>query len=232
MAIYAFARTGDDLADEGQADAQTRLDQLQALRRDLRLCTTPGAQFQVQWASVFRNLAEQITLHHLPLDPLHHLLDAFEQDVRYTQDDKHYETRAELLDYCTRSANPIGRLLMHLYGINEADSLWRSDAICTALQLINFWQDLSVDIPRHRHYLPLESNLESELNFAHALMIQGAALTERVPGRASWEIGMVVQGGLRILQKCRAVDTLVKRPRLNAWDLPLLLLRSACMSRA
>ena len=63
-------------------------------------------------------------------------------------------------------------------------------------------------------------------------MIQGAALTERVPGRASWEIGMVVQGGLRILQKCRAVDTLVKRPRLNAWDLPLLLLRSACMSRA
>ena len=83
---------------------------------------------------------------------------------------------------------------------------------------------------RDRHYMPLDSNLESELNFAHALMIQGSALAERVPGRAGWEIRMVVQGGLRILQKCRGMDTMLKRPRLNSWDLPLMLFRSACMA--
>jgi phytoene/squalene synthetase len=230
MAIYAFARVGDDIADEGTADAHTRLNQLQAYRRELRLCTQPGALFHPLWSDVFTALREQIKIHHLPLDPLHHLLDAFEQDVRYTQEGKHYETRAELLAYCQKSANPIGRLLMHLYGIAEADSLWRSDAICTALQLINFWQDLSVDIPRGRFYLPLDSTLESELNFAHALMIQGSTLAERVPGRAGFEVRMVVQGGLRVLQKCRNTDTRIKRPRLSAWDVPLMLFRSACMA--
>ena len=86
----------------------------------------------------------------LPLPLLDDLLDAFAQDVV-----KHdYADRAELLDYCRRSANPIGRLLLHLYGIDDADSLARSDAICSALQLVNFWQDLSVDLPRGRLYLP------------------------------------------------------------------------------
>jgi phytoene/squalene synthetase len=230
MAIYAFARLADDMADEGVDDAATRLAQLQAYRRDLRLCTSAHAPLQPQWASVLTTLGEQITAHHLPLEPLHHLLDAFEQDVRYTHEGRRYDNRAELLAYCERSANPIGRLLMHLYNISEADSLRRSDAICTALQLINFWQDLSVDMARDRHYMPLDSNLESELNFAHALMIQGSALAERVPGRAGWEIRMVVQGGLRILQKCRGMDTMLKRPRLNSWDLPLMLFRSACMA--
>ena len=230
MAIYAFARVGDDMADEGSADAQTRLTQLQAYRRDLRLCTTPGALLHPPWSGVFTALGEQIKIHRLPIDPLHHLLDAFEQDVHYTQEGKRYETRAELLAYCEKSANPIGRLLMHLYGIAEADSLWRSDAICTSLQLINFWQDLSVDIPRQRHNLPLDSSVDNELNFAHALMIQGSTLAERVPGRAGWEIRMVVQGGLRVLQKCRSTDTLMKRPRLSAWDMPLMLFRSACMA--
>jgi hydroxysqualene synthase len=230
MAIYVFARVGDDLADEGEEDAQTRLSRLEAYRQELRTCTQAQATPHPEWGELFKNLGEQIKAFDLPLDPLHHLLDAFEQDVRYTQMAKHYETRSELLAYCSKSANPIGRLLMHLYGISEGDSLWRSDAICTSLQLINFWQDLSIDIPRRRHYLPLDSNLESELNFAHALMIQGSPLAERVPGRAGWEIRMVIQGGLRVLQKCRSTNTLLKRPRLGPWDVPVMLFKSLFMT--
>jgi phytoene/squalene synthetase len=117
-------------------------------------------------------------------------------------------------------------LLLHLYGIEEADSLRRSDAICTSLQLINFWQDLSVDIPRGRFYLPEGCEREQELSIAHALMIQGAPLCERVPGRAGWELKMVVQGGLKILQKCRAVNTLLHRPRIGLMDFPSMLMRA------
>ncbi|MCZ8254935.1 MAG: squalene synthase HpnC, partial [Polaromonas sp.] len=151
-AIYWFARTADDIADEGDAPAQTRLDDLAAYRADL-MATAAGLPASPRWAAVFDKLRPQMAQFRLPVHLLADLLSAFEQDTvkqRYADD-------AELNDYCRRSANPVGRLLLHLYAIHDAASLQMSDDICTALQLINFWQDLSVDIPRGRIYLPADA---------------------------------------------------------------------------
>jgi phytoene/squalene synthetase len=115
-----------------------------------------------------------------------------------------YRHRAELLDYCRRSASPVGRLMLHLYGVDDATSLAQSDAICTALQLINFWQDRAEDLRRGRDYLPQGHTLAQELRFARTLMMQGAPLARRVKGRAGWELRAMVQGGLRILDKLDA----------------------------
>lgn len=152
-AIYAFARTADDIADEGDATPAARLADLAAYLADLR-AIAQGQPPSPRWASVFLPLQGVLRSNHLPVPLLEDLLSAFAQDVEKTRDAEGYADRAELLDYCRRSANPVGRLLLHLYGVGDAQALWQSDAICTALQLINFWQDLSVDIPRHRHYLP------------------------------------------------------------------------------
>jgi squalene synthase HpnC len=247
-AIYHFARTADDIADEGDAPPAERLDQLAAYRADLSAVLagrTPGPR----WAPVFAALARQQALHGLPPQLLHDLLDAFEQDVRNPP----YPDRAAVLDYCRRSANPIGRLLLHLYGIGDAASLRRSDAICSALQLINFWQDLSVDGPRGRcyvphadaaaHAVPLAALARCEdspparvlvqtlCDWAEGLMLEGAPLVRTVPGRAGWELRLVVQGGLRVLARIRAMDhaALLQRPKLTALDLPLLLWRAATL---
>ena len=152
-AIYAFARTADDLADEGPASPAERLHDLAAYRADLQAIAA-GTAPSARWPEVFAPLAGVLRSHHLPVPLLDDLLSAFVQDVEKTRDSAGYATRAELLDYCRRSANPVGRLLLHLYGVHSAQALRESDAICTALQLINFWQDLSVDIPRGRFYLP------------------------------------------------------------------------------
>jgi phytoene/squalene synthetase len=175
-------------------------------------------------------LSHQIHAFDIPVEPLLALLSAFEQDVIYTRDKRIYPNRAELLDYCTRSANPIGRLLLHLYGINDPLALQQSDAVCSALQLINFWQDLSVDIPRGRFYLPVNAKLAEELAFARALMHEGAGLVHRVPGRAGWELRLVVQGGLRVLDKISNTDPFVHRTKLHTADLALMLWRSLWMS--
>jgi hydroxysqualene synthase len=244
-AIYHFARTADDIADEGEASAADRLAELASYRRDLDAVLAerePGPS----WRRVFLPLGKQVRAFSLPPEPLHALLDAFEQDVRNPP----YPDRASLLDYCRRSANPIGRLLMHLYGIADARSLQQSDAICSALQLINFWQDLSVDGPRGRCYVPHADALNHRVApqelagaadsrrsrvlvaalcaWARALMLQGAPLALRVPGRAGWELRLVVQGGLRILEKIALMDhgALSHRPTLQATDLPLLLWRA------
>ena len=248
-AIYHFARTADDLADEGNATAEARLADLAQYRRDLHATarsTPPSPRWQAQFAA----LGAQLQRHALPLPLLHALLDAFEQDVRNPD----YPDRAALLDYCSRSANPVGRLLLHLHGIDDRVSLMQSDAICSALQLINFWQDLSVDGPRGRHYVPLADSqahgvtatelaaaadsprardlVRSLCDWAEALMQQGAPLATRVPGRAGWELRLVVQGGLRILEKIRRMDhaSLTKRPRLTALDVPLLLWQALRMN--
>ena len=145
-AIYAFARTADDIADEGDASAQARRDDLAAYRADL-MAAAGGRAFSPRWAGVFDRLGPVIAQFALPVHLLADLLSAFEQDAvkqRYASD-------AELLDYCRRSANPVGRLLLHLYGVSDAQSLEESDHICTALQLINFWQDLGLDIARGPH---------------------------------------------------------------------------------
>ena len=228
VAIYHFARTADDIADEGVADAHSRLSSLKAMESDLLACTTTG-HVSAQWPQVFTPLAAQIRQHAIPLQPLLDLLDAFTQDVNYTHEKRRYASREELLDYCRRSANPIGRLLLHLYSVNDSASLTQSDAICSALQLINFWQDLSVDIPRGRHYLPDNATLQEETTFARALMRQGSPLVHTLPGRGGWELRLVVQGGLRVLDKLEDVDAFLHRPVLKGLDWLNVAWRSAWM---
>jgi hydroxysqualene synthase len=205
-ALYHFARTADDLADEGHDPAHHRLDALGEYRADLQNCLDNAKATSVRWPKVFDALQDAVEKHQLPTQPLFDLLDAFEQDVVYTSVGQGYRNRTELLDYCRRSANPVGRLMLHLYGVADATSLAESDAICTALQLINFWQDRAEDLRRGRDYLPQGHTLEQELSFARELMMQGAPLARRVKGRAGWELRAVVQGGLRILDKLDARD--------------------------
>lgn len=251
-AIYAFARTADDLADEGPASPAERLHDLAAYRADLQAIAA-GTAPSARWPEVFAPLAGVLRSHHLPVPLLDDLLSAFVQDVEKTRDSAGYATRAELLDYCRRSANPVGRLLLHLYGVHSAQALRESDAICTALQLINFWQDLSVDIPRGRFYLPDDncaahgvdrSQLQAlqptphttaliteHARWARATMLEGAPLVHRLPGRIGWELRLVVQGGLRILDKVDALQghSLCQRPRIRAWDAPVMLGRALVM---
>lgn len=251
-AIYWFARTADDIADEGNATVGERLADLFTYRNDLVACLS-GNTGSGRWPRVFAPLATAAAEFRLPPEHLHHLLDAFEQDVRKTGAGEGYADRAELLAYCSRSANPVGRLLLHLYGVDDAASLARSDAICSALQLINFWQDLSVDVPRGRYYLPAAdcrrhgldpaapatwaghpgaTALVAELcTWSRELMLSGAPLVHRVPGRAGWELRLVVQGGLRILHKIARMEyqSLRARPKVGAIDLPAMLWRSARM---
>lgn len=245
-AIYWFARTADDIADEGDATAQARLADLAAYRNDLDACLS-GNTGSGRWPGVFAALGEAAAGFRLPAGPLHHLLDAFEQDVRKTAAGAGYADRAELLAYCSRSANPVGRLLLHLYGVDDPAALRQSDAICSALQLVNFWQDLGVDVPRGRFYLPADGcarhgidpsapqawashpnapALVAELcAWSRELMLSGAPLVHRVPGRAGWELRLVVQGGLRILHRMARLHhrTLQRRPRLGPADLPPML---------
>ena len=231
VAIYHFARTADDIADEGVADADSRLQQLQAFKQDLWACAASGNHVSQQWPQIFQALSAQIHAHTLPVSALSDLLDAFVQDVSYTRDQRRYASRTELLDYCRRSANPVGRLLLHLYGVNDALSLSQSDAICSALQLINFWQDLSEDIPRGRHYLPNGATLAEEIAYARALMHQGSPLVHKVVGRGGWELRLVVQGGLRILDKLERVDPHHTRPVLAGLDFALMAWRACWMRK-
>ena len=205
VAIYHFARTADDLADEGDATTEQRLEDLRQFGAELDLCLNGQAPKDTRWAQVFANLQSAVRTFDLPAQPLRDLLSAFEQDVSYTSVGHRYRDRAELMDYCRRSANPVGRLMLHLYGVSDAQSMAQSDAICSALQLINFWQDRSRDLEWGRDYLPQNSSLGTELQFARALMAQGAPLVHRVPGRAGWELRAMVQGGLCILGKVDAL---------------------------
>ena len=205
VAIYHFARTADDLADEGDATTEQRLEDLRQFGAELDLCLNGQAPKDTRWAQVFANLQSAVRTFDLPAQPLRDLLSAFEQDVSYTSVGHRYRDRAELMDYCRRSANPVGRLMLHLYGVSDAQSLVQSDAICSALQLINFWQDRTRDLEWGRDYLPQNSSLGTELQFARALMAQGAPLVHRVPGRAGWELRAMVQGGLCILGKVDAL---------------------------
>ena len=231
VAIYHFARTADDLADEGDAPAAERLQDLHSLREDLLKHLADDTFHSPRWSQMLTPLVSNIRQFDLPVSLLLDLLDAFEQDVVYTRDKRRYENREQLLAYCRRSANPIGRLLLHMYGITSPQALAQSDAVCSALQLINFWQDLSFDIPRGRLYLPVNSQLQDELAFARELMQAGAPLVHQVPGRAGWELRLVVQGGLCILDKIERTDTTRLRPRLYAFDFVLMLWRSLWMQK-
>jgi squalene synthase HpnC len=277
-AIYWFARTADDIADEGDAPASQRLADLAAYRQQLALAATPvmptpipNAQanpntqppaWDTRWAHVFAPLQHHIRQHRLPVALLHDLLSAFEQDVRRTESGQRYQTHDELLAYCRLSANPVGHLLLHLYGITDSELLLASDRVCSALQLINFWQDLSRDLPRQRHYLPQqalaqrglteadfapiqpapvdagaegrkEELIADLLNMASDRMQKGSIIALHVPGRSGWELRLVVQGGMRVAEKIRRMRhrTWLQRPRLRAWDVPLLVWRAWRMGR-
>ncbi len=243
--IYAFARNADDLADEGDASVEERLSALKAYEDALDQI----GQQQMTDSALFRDLANIIAEYQLPLQPCRDLLSAFKQDVVTTR----FVDFPALLDYCRRSANPVGTLMLHLYGAAEAANLRDSDNICSALQLINFWQDVAVDFQKERIYLPLtdmqkfnvtEDHIKSqrvddawrklmhfEVARARAMLLAGAPLALKLPGRIGWELRLVVQGGLRILECIEAVDYDVfrRRPKLRKADWILLIWRAIRM---
>ena len=248
-AIYWFARTADDIADEGDAAPAQRLADLAQYRDDLATAAR-GQAHSGRWPEVFDALGTMTARFRLPVGLLTDLLDAFQQDVVFTAAGRRYQTDLELHDYCRRSANPVGRLLLHLYGVRDAQSLAQSDQICTALQLINFWQDLRGDIARARWYpsfeqmarhgvadadlrtdsdsAPATAMLAAYAAAARSMMLRGAPLADRIPGRAGWELRLVVQGGLRILEKMAAMHyaSWRQRPRLGKRDGVLLVWRA------
>ena len=233
-AIYSFARSADDIADEGDAPAIVRLARLNDYRRELHLIE----QGSPPHGAMFARLATAIGSHDLPIQPFRDLLDAFSQDVGKTR----YADFDELADYCQRSANPVGRLMLRLYRADSVEHLAWSDAICTGLQLINFWQDVGIDWQKQRIYLPLddmarfgvtESQIANQrvddawralmafqVQRARALMHRGAPLARALPGRIGWELRLIVLGGLRILQRIENAghDVFQHRPTLGKAD--------------
>jgi len=230
-AIYRFARTADDIADEGDAVPAERLRELDALMSELDAIDrgAPGA-----WP----DLAAAVRAHRLPLAHFRDLLSAFAQDVVTMR----YATIADVRDYCRRSANPIGRLLLALYETTDAEATAWSDSICTGLQLVNFWRDVALDWDKGRVYLPREDMerfdvgeahiaqqhvdhrwtalMRFEVDRARQLLHAGAPLTRALPGRIGLELRLVVQGGLRILERIDLCDGDVfqRRPLLAARD--------------
>lgn len=247
-AVYWFARTADDIADEGTALTHQRLAELDHFEADLLACAS-GAAVSERWPQVFTPLASAMAGHGIALAPLQDLLSAFRQDVVRTHSGVVYADREELVAYCQRSANPIGRIMLGLYGIDDPRALAHGDAVCTALQLINFWQDLSVDMPRGRFYVPAQdcrahgldpaqpaswdahphapAMVASLADWARSLMNAGAPVCGHVPGRGGWELRAVVQGGLRILDRIEHLgfDTFARRPRIGLADAPVIVWR-------
>ena len=232
--IYAFARSADDIADEGDARPEQRIAGLQ--RYEIAL--TEIERQIPQHDPLFAALAEVMREYRLPAAPLQALLSAFRQDVVTTR----YRGFADLLDYCARSADPVGAIMLHLYGQSDPRNLRESNAICSALQLINFWQDVAVDWQKTRIYLPLEDLqrfgveeadiaagrltpawrklMAFEVERTRAMLLSGAPLALRLPGRIGWELRLVVQGGLRILERIEQADYDVfrRRPKLSPRD--------------
>jgi squalene synthase HpnC len=245
QAIYAFARSADDFADEGDAPRDARLAALERYRAELRRIETgkdPGLP-------LFERLAATISEFSLPLDPFFALLDAFSQDVEKSR----YANFGELLHYCERSANPVGALLLHLFEAATPGNLRHSDAICTGLQLVNFWQDVELDYRKGRIYLPedemarfgvgehdiaareagpaWQNLLAYQIDRARAMLESGAPLARTLPGRTGLELRMIIQGGLRILEKLDAAhgDMFRHRPMLRSADWALMSWRALRM---
>ncbi len=254
-AVYRFARTADDLADEGDAAPEARRKALDAFGHDLDAALA-GRPTSGRWPGLFEALVEPVERHRLPVPAFHALLSAFRQDVHQTR----YADRAELLNYCVRSANPVGRLMLSLHGVHSAAAEAQSDDVCTALQLINFWQDVGVDASRGRVYLPqsdalmhgfsadalveakarslaapagLPAALADLCDWARTLMQRGSPVAFQVPGRAGWELRAVVHGGLRVLDHLQAGGhgSFERRPKLGLTDAPVILWRALRMAR-
>lgn len=232
--IYAFARSADDIADEGDASPGDRLAALAEYQTQLAMIRA-GVEPREE---LFGPLARIIREHALPVQLFEDLLDAFSQDVVKSR----YATYVELQDYARRSANPIGRLLLHLYGKAQSPHLEHADAICSALQFINFWQDIAVDWKKGRVYLPQEDLLRFGVTERHleqqtvddrfrallafqidrsrALLRSGYALPFAMGGRIGLELQMVARGGARILNNIESVgyDVFHQRPTLGPLD--------------
>ena len=234
-AIYAFARGADDIADEGDVAPKKRLEQLAMYRAALDAIESGGLAGMCGLPPLFARLARSILNHRLPLKPFYDLLDAFQQDI----DKKRYEDFNDLGDYCRRSANPIGRLLLVLYNADTVENLPLSDCICTGLQLVNFWQDVALDWKKGRIYLPLQdlahfkvteediaasrcderwqALLAFEVERTRAILSAGAPLAHRLRGRIGWELRLIVASGLYVLDRIEAVgyDVFAQRPRVG-----------------
>jgi squalene synthase HpnC len=252
-AVYAFARYADDLADEGYAgsakaqgarDVMTPEQRLAALDDwERQLCApsgTPGLHF------IFVALHETIRKLDLPCSLFTDLLSAFKQDVVK----RRYANFPEVLDYCRRSANPVGRLVLLLHGHREEELHVLADHICTGLQLANFWQDVSVDLEKDRIYLPEDDCanfgvageqlfarrfddkyrqlLEFQVDRTQDIFNQGAPLTRKLRGLLRLEIRLTWLGGTTILRKIKALnyDTLNHRPKVGKADMAALFLKA------
>ncbi len=239
-AIYAFARTADDLADE-EANADRALAGLDAWERELDACYAGDPHHPV-----FVALAETVRTFDVPIEPFRRLLTAFRRDVRFTG----FATFAELQDYCAHSANPVGHLVLYLFGHRDAERQARADDICTALQLTNFWQDLAVDLRKGRVYLPREDmerfgysthDLERhavtpafrelmafECARARELFMRGLPLAGMLDRNRGREVRLFAGGGLAILDRLEEVgyDAFTARPTLSRWAKVGLVARS------
>ena len=232
--IYTFARQADDIADEGDDLALVRLEKLKQYRIGLDHIER-GETSDLQ---LFRDLAQVIHQHQLPLQYFRDLLDAFSQDVVKTR----YDNFGEVMDYCRRSANPVGRLMLHLYRQTDARQLALSDGICSALQLINFLQDIAIDYRKGRIYLPQDELakyniserqlaraepsptwwpfMQFQIERARKILQAGAPLGKQLKGRIGLELRLIIMGGDRILQKLHDAQGNVfqKRPVLKPID--------------
>jgi squalene synthase HpnC len=243
--IYRFARCADDIADEGDAAPAERLAALESLRGDLDRIERGTYPPAARWSA----LAAVVREHGLSLDLLRDLLRAFEQDVH----GKRYRDYEDLLAYCRFSANPVGRLLLTLYGRPEAQLVEWSDAICTGLQLVNFWQDVDRDHAKGRLYVPQSEfarfgvdpaqvaqrrtnepwmrMMFAQTETARQFLLAGRPLARALGGRIGWELRLVIQGGLRIAERIDAVqgDIFHRRPVLRGSDWIRLVARATLM---
>ncbi len=246
--IYAFARSADDFADEGSASQETRLEQLDGYSKALSEIKNHGYSGN---DPIFIALEDIIDKHDLPILLFNDLLSAFKQDVVKNR----YANFEEVLDYCTRSANPVGRLLLYLNGEPSEQQLEQSDAICTALQLINFYQDIIQDYTEQdRIYIPQNEMIEAQIQETDLLqadtqylaplfkssyqriknlMKVGVLLGNSVKGRLGWEIRAMTLGGISTLNMLSEQDDshLLSRPRLDKKQLMFIMLNSACSMR-
>lgn len=239
--IYSFARQADDFADEGdwsQAQRLAMLDNFRQQLREIEAYIQPDSDF-------FKALGHSIKFHGLPLTPFFDLLDAFSQDVVKSR----YANFGEVMDYCRRSANPVGRLLLHLYGAATPRNIGMADAICSALQIINFLQDITIDLAKDRIYMPqdelqrfqlCEADIAKgictpqwsrfmifQITRARNLLQSGAPLGLVLPGRIGLEMRLIIAGGERILKKMHVSqgDIFQQRPVLGYADWAYMLYR-------